>query len=180
MEKANGVHATGSDEIFSYEHADKDKVSRVQALIDEFYNIGIIRYHEIAGIVFEFNNLTNPLTKGRIYSHEQRQLAIKLVEKTDGNVKKAASLLKIPQPTLYNWVRDHEDKQNTRIRNARNTNDTYSKYLKEQKVIAIQLAIELGNKAEASRYLGIIEQTLSNWVRDYRQKLHAQPNYKTS
>lgn len=178
--KANGSQAIGvrSDVIPSYEHADKDKVSRVQALIDEFYDIGIVRDHEIASIVFEFNSLTNPLKRGWIYSHKQRKLAIQLVEKTDGNVKKAARLLKIPQPTLYNWVRDHEEIQNTRIRNARNTDNTYSKYFKEQKAIAIQLAMELGNTAEAARYLKMIEQTLGNWVSNYRQTLHTQPNYK--
>ena len=179
--KADGSQAIGveSDVIPSYEHLDKDRLDRVRTLIDRFYNVIIVRDHEIASILFEFNSITNPLTRDRIYSSKQIRLAIKLVEKTDGNVTKAARLLKIPQATLYNWVRDHEDIQNTRIRNARNTDDTYSKYLKEQKATAIQLAVELGNTAEAARYLGIHGQTLGNWVSDYRQKLHAQPDYKS-
>ncbi len=180
-EKTNGSQVTNIESyiVSSYEHTDKDRVGRVQALIDEFYNVRIVRDREIESIVSEFNSITNPLERGRVYSANQSQLAIKLVKKTDGNVTEAARLLKIPQPTLYNWIREHEEIRNIQIRNARNTdNNTYGRYLKEQKAIAIQLAIELGNTAEAARYLGMIEQTLRNWVNNYRNKLHAQPNYK--
>ena len=88
-----------------------------------------------------------------------------------GSVKKAASLLNISRHTLGNWYNADKKKhgEKTRFRNS---------YSNEDKASAIQLAIKLGNGKKAAKLKVFNGQTVGQWVRDYKKKLRAQPNYK--
>ena len=88
-----------------------------------------------------------------------------------GSVKKAAGLLNISHHTLGNWYNADKKKhgEKTRFRNS---------YSNEDKASAIQLAIKLGNGTKAAKLKVFNGQTVGQWVRDYRKKLHAQLNYK--
>ena len=157
MKKTNGKEVTDvqSDVAPSRKHADEDKEKRVQALVNRFHQVRVDREHEIDRIVSEFKNITPDLDTDfspKSYSVKQNNLAILLAKKTE-NMKRAATLLKMPISTLNNWIRE----------DAPTGLGSRGPFFKEQKEIAIQLARLLGSVEEAAKLLGVSRKSLGYW-----------------
>ena len=141
--------------------------SEIEEIVKKITNVRPKKSKKIEYLVNEFNKISPShlrSEKGYIYPQNARDIAVRLVEVSEGNVTAAARALGIARSTVRKWALDYQDRTGEQIINTKKRGE-YSHEFKSKAIKQVEKTN--GDVLAVSKQLNMSSFLLTNWLVKY-------------